>query len=134
MSSTSGSDSTSCTEKAAGGRLRGQRRWGFGGRKVGRRWGREGADLGGVEAARGEEVSQVRRETHLRDRHVRHRDRRTPGKVRRGLGDWGFEILLFARLFFSSPLLFSEEAARTKKTNGGQFGPFNEPTHRGLID
>lgn len=47
---------------------------------MGEALGVEDADLGGVEAARGEEVREVRREMHLRDRHVRHRDRRRRGR------------------------------------------------------
>jgi hypothetical protein len=45
-----------------------------------------------------------------------------------GLGDWGFEMILFARLFFCCRSS-REGTEKTKKTSSWTLlGPFNKPT------
>jgi hypothetical protein len=72
---------------------------GFWRRQQWRRWSRE-ADLGGVEAARGEEVDEVGRKPHLRDRHVRHRDHRERGSRRRSTTATGRGFAVWGELGF----------------------------------
>lgn len=102
MSSTSGSDSTSWRK------AQGPRQLVAGSGVSPETGGVIETDLGDGEAARGEEVREVGRQPHLRDRPVRHRDRRGSSPTTRTTGVWpfgefGIRNVSLARFFLPLP-------------------------------